>query len=216
MLLEHPPLEHLPPHKKMSCHLVWEKKMKKMCTWFSPVFPHHQIPEQLIRWLWYVWRVKHPRPCHSPKERVSLNECPLFWIHQAICFLLFPSIIAENNFACRHPWAFSSPRALCVLLRTDRFLIQSASIICSPPMKMTLRALSWAITCLRELGKWDVWLCSCESMCVRSLKGNVSFDFLLITQRALCSVVNCPGPLFSQWETGYGVKIHPPFLFSNL
>lgn len=37
--------------------------------------------------------------------------------------------------------------------------------------------------------------------CVCSLKGNTSFDFLLITQHALCSVVNCPGPLFSQWGT---------------
>lgn len=31
------------------------------------------------------------------------------------------------------------------------------------------------------------------------LKGNACFDFLLITQQALCSLVNCPGPLASQW-----------------
>lgn len=34
-------------------------------------------------------------------------------------------------------------------------------------------------------------------MCVCSLEGKASFDFLLITQHALCSVVNCPGPLLS-------------------
>lgn len=32
-------------------------------------------------------------------------------------------------------------------------------------------------------------------MCVCLLEGKACFDFLLITQHALCSVVNCPGLL---------------------
>lgn len=48
--------------------------------------------------------------------------------------------------------------------------------------------------------------------CVHSLKGNASFDFLLITQHALCSVVNCPGPLFLSVGNGgwNGAKTLPP------
>lgn len=44
----------------------------------------------------------------------------------------------------------------------------------------------------------NVVFCACalESPRVHSLKGDASFDFLLITQHALCSVVNCPGPVF--------------------
>lgn len=108
---------------------------------------------------------------------------------------------------------------------------EATSVNCSLPLMMILWVLSWATTCLWEMRKMkSVCVCASESVCVRSLKGNASFDFLLITQHALCSVVNCPGPLFSQWGTGlewsentsslplavylliYSLPLHPPSL----
>lgn len=49
-------------------------------------------------------------------------------------------------------------------------------------------------------------VCVHELACICSLKGNASFDFLLITQHALCSVVNCQGPLFFSMESMAGME----------
>lgn len=118
------------------------------------------------------------------------------------------------------PWASSAPWALCSILRSDHFTVtpppaEPTSVNCSLPLTEILRVLSSATTCLSELRKMtSVCARACELACICSLEGNASFDFLLITQHALCSVVNCPGPLSSQWGMGVGVvvKTHLPLL----
>lgn len=52
----------------------------------------------------------------------------------------------------------------------------------------------------------SVCVCVHELACICSLKGNASFDFLLITQHALCAVVNCQGPLFFSMENMAGME----------
>lgn len=124
----------------------------------------------------------------------------------SICWLLFSTIVAGNNShdaTLEHPVLpepFVSFSDLTVFQSPHT---KSTSANCSLPLMIILRVLSWATTCLWEPRRWRV--CArvpAKSVCVHSLKGNASFDFLLITQHALCSVVNCPGPLFSQWGTG--------------
>lgn len=82
------------------------------------------------------------------------------------------------------------------------------SVNCSPPLTTALMVL---VSCNHMFASAKenqphvcvgVYVCVHELACICSLKGNASFDFLLITQHALCSVVNCPGPLFSPRRTG--------------
>lgn len=139
------------------------------------------------------------------------THCKFKAIMASICLSLFAAIVGNNSpdSIPEQPvfhsqiWPFFS-----------RSRSESTSANCSLPLMLILRASFSATTCLwgRRKSRARVHKPKRASAC--SLRGDVSFDFLLITQHALCSVVNCPGPFVSSLngeEGWFRVKRHHPF-----
>lgn len=79
-------------------------------------------------------------PCPSSKQR-SANGCPLYCVH-------LPIIVSYNcsreQLSWRHPWASSTPRALCFILRSDHF---SVTLIPNWPPLIVLYLWWWFSEC---------------------------------------------------------------------
>lgn len=117
-------------------------------------------------------------PCPSSK-RHSANECPLYRIH---LLLIVSCYCSREQFSWCLPRAFSTPRAFCFILRSDRFCsqppVESTSANCSLPLMMILRVLSSATTCVWELMKRAVCVCALwsarVSVCSRGMRALTS------------------------------------------